>query len=86
MTIDGKPISAILREKKGAPDPTGLDPVLREPEVLKHTGWSRSTLWLRVRDGEFPKPLKLGEKASGWFASDVKEYQDRIRAKRSAAS
>jgi prophage regulatory protein len=86
MTIDGRPLGEILRERKTATDGGGLDPILREREVLKHTGWSRSTLWLRVRDGEFPKPVKLGERASGWFASDVQEYQDRIRAKRSAAS
>ena len=34
--------------------------ILRLPEVLERTGLSRSTLFRRMRAGEFPQSVKLG--------------------------
>ena len=48
-----------------------VDEIHREPAVLKYTGWSHATLWQRVKDGVFPKPVKLGSRAVGWFTSDI---------------
>lgn len=36
-------------------------------EVLQMTGYkSRTTLWRRVRDGDFPKPVALSQHATRW--------------------
>ena len=56
----------------------------REPEVLKRTGWSRSTLWDRIAQGLFAPPLELGPRARGWLDSDVVEHQERLKAKRAS--
>ena len=40
--------------------------ILRLPEVKKSTGLSRSTIYLRISQGTFPKPVCLGRRAVGW--------------------
>ena len=62
-----------------------VDEIHREPAVLKYTGWSHATLWQRVKDGVFPKPVKLGPRAVGWFTSDIAEHQKQLRAQREPA-
>ena len=47
------------------------DRILRLPEVLALTGLSRSTIYLRVEEGTFPKQINLGSRAVGWLDSDV---------------
>ncbi len=47
------------------------DALLRLPQVLARVPVGRSTLWLWVRDGRFPKPIKLGPMTTAWRASDV---------------
>ena len=34
--------------------------ILRLPIVLDRTGLSRSTVYLRVSEGKFPRPVSLG--------------------------
>jgi prophage regulatory protein len=45
--------------------------ILRLPAILTSTGLSRSTIYLRIAQGEFPKPVSLGGRAVGWPASEV---------------
>lgn len=45
--------------------------ILRLPAVRTSTGLSRSTLYLRITQGEFSKPVSLGGRAVGWPASEV---------------
>ena len=47
------------------------DTILRLPAVKTNTGLARSTIYLRVAQGEFPKPVSLGGRAVGWPASEV---------------
>ncbi|MCH1444831.1 MAG: AlpA family transcriptional regulator [Luminiphilus sp.] len=56
--------------------------VLRLPEVIEITGLGRSTIYAKVSRGNFPSPIKLGERAVGWIDSDVYEW---ISAKRGQA-
>ena len=48
--------------------------VLRIQEVMQKTGLARSTLFARVKIAQFPRQIKLGERASGWLASEVEEW------------
>ena len=47
------------------------DSILRLPSVKTNTGLSRSTIYLRIAQGEFTKPVSLGGRAVGWPASEV---------------
>lgn len=59
---------------------------LRLPEVLARTGLSRSTIYVRLEQGRFPKPVSLGARAVGWIESEVDEWiQKRIAASRDGA-
>ena len=46
-----------------------MDRIVRTPEVVRLTGLSKTTIWRRVRSGDFPLPLKLGSlgtRSIGW--------------------
>ena len=59
---------------------------LRLPEVLARTGLSRSTIYVRLGQGRFPRPVSLGARAVGWIESEVDEWiRARIVASRSDA-
>ena len=45
--------------------------ILRRKQVQARIGLSRSTLYLRIAEGTFPKPVSLGTRAVGWPASEV---------------
>ncbi len=56
---------------------------LRLPEVPARTGLSRSTIYVRLDQGRFPKPVPLGGRAVGWIESEVDEWiRERIAASR----
>lgn len=57
--------------------------ILRLPAVQRRTGLSRSTIYLRVSDGTFPRPISLGARAVGWLDSDVTAWVEaRVAASR----
>jgi prophage regulatory protein len=45
--------------------------ILRLPRTKTSTGLSRSTLYLRIKQGLFTKPVSLGGRAVGWPANEV---------------
>ena len=52
---------------------------VRLPEVMARTGLSRSTIYVRVAEGRFPKPVPLGARSVGWIESELDEwFSDRI--------
>lgn len=48
--------------------------ILRLPTVKAITGLSRSTIYLRVSQGSFPKPISLGARAVGWVESEITDW------------
>ncbi len=48
--------------------------VLRRPRVEEKTGLSRSTIYLKIKKGEFPKPIPLGPRSVGWLSSEIDEW------------
>jgi prophage regulatory protein len=44
--------------------------ILRLPAILTSTGLSRSTIYLRIAQGVYTKPVSLGGRAVGWPASE----------------
>lgn len=45
--------------------------LLRLREVSRRTGKSRSEIYRRIAAGDFPQPVKLGERASAWPEHEV---------------
>jgi prophage regulatory protein len=45
--------------------------LLRLPRVKVRVPYSRSTIYAGVKDGTFPKPVKLGGRAVAWRESDI---------------
>ena len=48
--------------------------ILRLPTVMARTGLSRSSIYLRMNNGTFPKSLPLGARAVGWLESDIEAF------------
>lgn len=40
--------------------------LLRLPEVSRRCGLGRSEIYRKIKAGGFPKPIKIGVKASAW--------------------
>ena len=45
--------------------------ILRRKQVEAETGYSRSTIYLRIAQGLFIKPVRLGARAVGFPAGEV---------------
>ncbi|PKY11545.1 hypothetical protein B1757_03835 [Acidithiobacillus marinus] len=50
------------------------DIIQRNPEVQFRVKASRSTIYAWVKQGIFPKPVKIGPRAVGWRKSDIDEW------------
>ena len=48
--------------------------ILRLPTVRQRCGLSRSTIYLRISRGTFPKPVNLGARAVGWIEAEIEEW------------
>ena len=58
--------------------------ILRLPQVMQRTGFSRSAIYKLVAAGSFPRPISLSIRAVGWLEQDVEEWLSaRIAASRS---
>lgn len=58
---------------------------LRLPEVMARTGLSRSTIYVRLSKGRFPRPVSLGGRAVGWVEAELDEWlRERIAKSRGA--
>jgi prophage regulatory protein len=58
--------------------------ILRRKQVQERTGLSRSTIYLRITQGTFPKTISLGARAVGWLESEIDEWLDaRVALRRS---
>ena len=48
--------------------------VLRLPEVMIQTGLSRSSIYLKIQKGEFPKQIKISDRSVGWLQAHVDDW------------
>jgi prophage regulatory protein len=56
--------------------PPGVS-MLRRCDVQCRTGLSRSTIYRRVAEGTFPKPVSLGGRTVGWIAAEIQDWLER---------
>jgi prophage regulatory protein len=55
------------------------DRIIRLPEVLHMVGMKKTSIYSKIKHGDFPVPVKLG-RASGWLESDVQRWISRVVA------
>lgn len=61
--------------------------ILRLSDVRARTGLSRSTIYLLMMRGAFPKSISLGERAVGWVEADIDAWiAERIQRSRVQAA
>ena len=72
--------SGSIRERDGAR-------ILRFKQVAALVGLGKSSIYRKVQEGTFPKPIKLGSaRASGWISTEVYDWiDDQVRRSRKAA-
>jgi len=61
-----------------------VDRYIRIPEVKHLTGLSKAQIYALISQGNFPKQIKLGDRASAWIESQVRAWMN-DRADQSAA-
>jgi prophage regulatory protein len=60
--------------------------VLRLPEVQAKTGLKHTSIYSRIAEGTFPRPIPLGSKARGFVESEVDDWIRSQIAKRDGAA
>jgi prophage regulatory protein len=58
--------------------------VLRLPQVIAKVGMGRDSVYRGGHEGWFPKPVKLSERASGWFEDELDDFLAKRAAERDA--
>lgn len=48
--------------------------ILKRKEVEMIVGLGRSSIYAKVKDGSFPKPVKLSSRSVGWIQSEVQSW------------
>ncbi len=51
------------------------DRFLRESEVRRITGLSRTTRWRLERHGDFPRRRQISANAVAWLESEIRQWQ-----------
>jgi prophage regulatory protein len=54
--------------------------LLRLPEVIRLSGYSRSMLYALISQGLYPKPVKISERAVAWPSEEVEQMVQAIVA------
>ncbi|WP_281951896.1 helix-turn-helix transcriptional regulator [Nitrosophilus kaiyonis] len=53
---------------------TTQDKLITIKEVSSLIGMKKPTIYKYIRDGKFPKPIKIGVRASRWSFNDVMNW------------
>lgn len=48
--------------------------ILRRAEVEVKTGFKRAHIYSLMKDGKFPKAIKLGVRAVGWDSAEIEQW------------
>jgi predicted DNA-binding transcriptional regulator AlpA len=63
----------ITKQSQGQTGSVGL---LRLKTLIQfgYAPFSTSTLWRKVKDGSYPRPIKVSEQITAWKISDLQEW------------
>ena len=54
-----------------------MEKILRIKDVAQSVGLGKTTIWQRIREGQFPRPVRLGgpgSRAVGWRQGDIERW------------
>lgn len=57
-----------------------IDRFLRLDEVLYTTGLGRNTVYRRIREGTFPKQVRIGPNSVAWRQSAIADWMTSIKS------
>lgn len=60
--------------------------IIRLEAVKERTGLSRSTIYAKIANNEFPKPVKITGKAVGWVETEIDQHNANKIAERDGAT
>jgi len=64
-----------------------VDEVIRKVDLPRYCGLQRSQVDVYIALNQFPKPIKIGDRAVAWMASEVRQWQlDKIAERDTVAS
>lgn len=52
--------------------------ILRKKAAADYVGLSESTLDNKLKEGTFPRPMKLGKRAIGWRETTLRDWLDAL--------
>ena len=52
----------------------GVPWLMKLKDVMHTTGLARSTVYKYISDGNFPKPVSLGERNVAWLQSEIEDW------------
>lgn len=59
----------------------GIDRFLRLKEVIHITGLSTATIYRRIKEGTFPKQIRIGPNSVAWRQSEIEQWMlDLVRS------
>ena len=56
--------------------------VLRLPEVVKRLGISRTGIYDRIRENNFPRSVQVGKRSIGFIESEINDYIKKMMSNR----
>ena len=60
--------------------------ILRMADVVRRTGLSKGSIYLKIKSGSFPQPVPLGVRAVGWSEEEVNAWIDQRIEERDSSS
>ena len=52
--------------------------LIRRPEVEELTGLKKSSIYQKAKDGTFPAPLKISQKAVAWRLGSILDWMEAL--------
>lgn len=56
--------------------------MMKVNEVTYLTGLSKSSLYQKIRNKEFPAPIKLGKRSVAWRVAEIQSYLENLCSRR----
>ena len=63
-----------------------IDRILRLRDVENQTGLKKSQIYSLMREGDFPSPIPISQRARGWASSEIAEWIEGRKAARAEAA
>ncbi len=60
--------------------------IMRLTEVIQTTGLARSSIYSRMSEGSFPRPVPLGARSVGWVSEEIQDWVESRIQERDADS